>query len=615
MSGLVGLHDRAGEPIDGPCLESMLRSIEHRGPDGAAVWRDEDVGFGHAKLLATPEAVDETLPIVDDETDIALVADARIDNREELLNRLDVDTDGPVTDAELVLAAYRRWRMDCPAHLVGAYAFVIWDPDVRRLFCVRDHVGLKPLYYARGDSCVGVASEPKALFAGLDLPGALNETAIGDFLAYNHADVESTVHEAVKRLPPGHTLTVQDSELTLRRYWALDPDHELEFGSDAACIDALRGRFEEAVRCRLRSPGSIGAMLSGGLDSSAVAATAQNQLASSGRDPVRTYSVIFEDIEAADESEHVETVLGSGTFDPQRIVGDDLDPLADLDQRLERFDGPFDPYLQHLTWHIYKAAAGDVRVLLDGYDGDTVISHGIRRLSELARSGRWAALAREVAALADDPRDRWRLLKNHAIGPSVPKPIRGLYRWVKGGRDPVKRANPILDADFAERIGLAERLRPSTPPTTARERHFELLTNGKITRVLELADHAAATFEIEPRYPFLDRRLMEFCLSLPSEYKLRDGWTRWILREAMDGVLPESIQWREGKADLHPYLVESLRRSGDKGLNDGNPDSPPVSRYLDPQSLMELRRDFESNRSANAAIQLARASVLERWLS
>lgn len=614
MSGLVGVFSRSGDAVERSTLEAMLATVEHRGPDGTAVWHDGAVGLGNARLVTTPEAAFETLPLVAADGRLALAADARVDNRPQLVDRLDVDTSGTVTDADLVLAAYRRWGVDCPTHLVGAYAFVVWDAERRRLVCARDHAGVRPLYYAVDDERCVVGSEPKALFAAGDVPRVIDEAYVGDYLTYNLADVAATPHAAVRRLPPGHTLTVREDGLSVDRYWALDPDRELDV-DPAAAVAGFRERFDEAVRCRLRSPGPVGAMLSGGLDSSAIVCTARAALADAGRPPLHAYSVGFEAAEPADERAHVDAVLAEGGVEAHRLAGDRLDPLAALKTRLERFDGPFDPYLQHIAWHLYGAAADDVRVLLDGYDGDTVVSHGVGRLSELFRSGRWLALAREVGALADDWSTRWSLLRDHAVGPSVPGPLRAGYRSLADGRGPVERANPAIDALFAERVGLADRLERDGAPTTARERQHRLLTDGKLARVLELADHAAATFRLKPRYPFLDRRLMEFCLALPVEYKLRDGRTRWVLREAMAGVLPESVRQREDKADLHAYLVDALTGHGAiNGLADVD-GSELLARYVDVDALRRTRRRFEAGRSVDDALVLARAAVLREWLS
>lgn len=615
MSGLVGVRSRTGDAVERATLEAMLDAIAHRGPDARAAWTDGPVGLGYGKFATTPEAAEESMPQPSGEGTHVVAADARLDNRDDLIDRLDVEAFDVVTAPDLLLAAYRRWGRECPRHLVGAFAFAIWDEEAGHLFCARDHVGIRPLYYHLGAERFLVGSEPAALFAAGGVPRTVDERYLADRLAGRHTDLHATVHEAVKRLEPGCTLTADADAVTTRRYWSLDPDRELSFPSRTEGVAAFRERFAEAVRCRLRAPDPVGSMLSGGLDSSSVACTARVTLERADRPALHTYTVDFDELEAADEREHVDAVLETGAFEACRLDGEALDPLADLEARLERAGGFFDPYLQHLTYHLYGAAAEDCRVLLDGYDGDTVVSHGIGRLAELLGAGRLGGLRRELDALADDRGEQWTLLRDHGLGPWVPPALRERYRARKHGGGPVERANPTIDADFAARTELAERLAPAAPPRSARERHHRLLTDGKLTHVLELADHVSAAAGIEVRYPFLDRRLMEFCLALPAEYKLHEGWNRWVLRTAMAAVLPATVRWRDDKADLHPYLIHALSDHPRVEALKGVDSSSALARYLDVEALHRVGARLAADGSADDAVAVARAAVLDAWLS
>jgi asparagine synthase (glutamine-hydrolysing) len=482
-----------------------------------------------------------------------------------------------VPDAHLLLRAYEKWGAACVEHLLGAFAFAVWDPDQKQLLCAQDHFGVRPLYYYyRPGKLFAFASEIKALFALPDVSPRLDEVRIAEHLmAPVEPDVRRTFFENVRRMAPAHALVVTPDTLRSHEYWSLTPDREIQLPSDEAYADRFRALFREAVRVRLRSEGPVGCALSGGLDSSAVTCQA-TQLRSPDEPPLHTYSAVFDEVEASDESEYIDAVLEAhATLKSYRFSGDQKSPLAEWDELYDYVDGACKAGNVYISWRLYRQAQADgVRVLLDGFDGDIAVSHGIGKFNQLREEGRWIRLIQEVAAFADkigeSPRGAvWSWIKGPLLSTPGLSHLVALRRTIKDRfageretRDP-QNEEPIwrraMHRDLARSVEPNLEANECPKPPTERENHYQLLTRPVMARTLDLRNYVAARSSMEVRFPFFDKRLVEFCLALPPSQKLRRGWSRWILRQAMENILPSAIQWREGKANLGVALDRSLR--------------------------------------------------------
>ena len=560
MSGIAGIFSTDGRPaLDSP-VRRMLAAMAHRGPDGQFAWSDRGVALGHCLLRTLPEAPAETLPL--EEGELVITADARLDNREELIDAL-APRDRSPSDAALLLAAYAKWGESCPEHLLGDFAFAIWDGRERILFCARDHLGVKPFFYSADPAGFSFASEMKGLFALPDVPGRIDEDRIADHLAGLIPDADQTLYADVKRLPPRHSLTVTAVGQNLRGYWR--PDSSSPPFADPA--EEFRALFESAVRARLRSVGPVGAMLSGGLDSSSISSVGARIYAKEQRQAFPTFSLVFDRTPEWSERRFIDAVLASGGFDPQFLDADDFPPFADFDEAVAEQDGLFQANGLAFGRKLYRAAADrGLRVLLDGHGGDEVVSHGYGRLSELAHAGRWLALWREARGIARVHREPFWPVFSGYMGRSGGRAGR-LWRRTLGRQGKSKSELPswrrFVNSEFAARSGLAERLREQRRVSAAatgdeRTLHASLLLASRVPSSFEVLDRAAAACGIEPRYPFWDKRLVEFCLLLPSDEKLKDGWSRFILRRAMDGILPPAVQWRQDKLDFGPHIIRGM---------------------------------------------------------
>ncbi|MEM8598315.1 MAG: lasso peptide isopeptide bond-forming cyclase [Bacteroidota bacterium] len=676
MSAVAGLYHLNGQGADQDALRRMVDAMPHCGPDGAEVWSRGPVGLGHRMLHTTPESLHEVLPLANAAGTLAVTADARIDNRAELLEQLHLgDSEESVTDSALILAAYETWGEQCLDHLVGDFAFAIWDEAAQHLFCARDHFGVRPFYYHhRAGRHFAFGTEIKALLAVPGVPQRLNEVRLADFLATMREDPENTIYQEVFRLPAAHALVVSPDALRVWRYYTLAPATDVPpDASDAEYEARFRELFTQAVRARLRSAFPVGSELSGGMDSSSITAVAGQIMADEGK-PLHTVSLVYDDIEACDESPFINAVLEQeGDFVPHFVKGDRLGPLSNLDDVYTYLDDGLASGNQHLVWAA-KAAAGDagIRVLLDGLDGDNVVGHGLLYLKELAETGDWEAFARESKAaarqfqrteqrhnfedsfasldtafnrfglarlqtLADESRwgaffkelaaaerlfgvkrsDVLRLLWRRLVQPAALLRARDARRNDSNNAARPKPLLPLLDPDFAERIGMAERLqrfedqKPNL--TTVRDVQRQLLNGSRIQTALELTTHASAAHGIEIRHPFFDKRLVEFCLALPPGQSLKDGWTRSILRRALGGILPEKVQWRVGKAWLAPNFERGLYEQDRALLDEHVADLGPLRPYVDKSVVDGLYRRGKDVPNIEQA-QLARITTLSFWL-
>jgi asparagine synthase (glutamine-hydrolysing) len=552
--------------------------------------------------------------------ELSITADSRIDNRVELLASLGLvpDPRQDITDSDLILRAYERWGEHCPEKLLGDFAFAIWDQPRLTLFCARDHFGVKPFYYFRSDQAFFFASEIKALLCLAEVPRYVNEMRVADFLVPNLQDTTMTFYKDILRLPPAHRLTVCTDAVLIRRYWSLDPAREVHCRSNEEYAEGFREIFTDAVRVRVRCGLPLGSMLSGGLDSSSIVCVARQLMASSGDRRLHTFSAVFPNLPECDESPFIQTVLDQGRLEPHRVGAGDFSLLGDLNRMLAHEDEPFFAPNLFLHWALYKAAKEqDVRVILDGIDGDITVSHGIGILQELARTGCWIALAREILGLSQRfQRSPWRILQNQILRPLVPESVRRVRRLVRRNQTRV----PLLSQAFARRIGWTQtqelkRRGRVPPPRTAKQDHYWSLTQGLIPYSLEVADHAAMAFSIEPRYPFFDKRLAEYCLALPTEQKIFHGWTRMVMRRGMANILPEKVQWRGGKADLSHNFFRSLLTSEGTVIEEmiRNP-SAPIWEYVDQESLRRTYYRTVSSGDREGALALWQASTLDLWL-
>ena len=655
MSGFAGLFRRSGEDVASANdatstdndstpteLDAMSAVIAHRGPDGQGTWRDGPVGLCHRHLRTTPESMHDSLPRTGADGRHVLTMDARVDNRAELCEDLEPDDSSGITDSQsittdsqLLLAAYDAWGTSCFERVVGAFAVALYDRPRRRLVCARDPMGIKPFYYALDGGLFAFGSEPKAILSLSDVPREIDEASVFAFLADEFEQPEATFFEGIDRLPPGHALVVEPDEARARSYWSPDPARELNLPSDRAYEQKFRELFTEAVRCRLRTPAigtrrsddgiripngdtrttpEVGAYLSGGLDSTSIACVAQSELGPEAS--LRTFSVTHDGYPESDESEYLDVALDAYDFDSLVRDAGGASPFPDLDRRLEHHDAPFDPPLfvmDALFSDEFRDA--DIRVLLDGLGGDQTLYYGVSYLPELLLGGRLGRFWSEFDAAAEvREQSRPSLAFEGLVRPLAPEPLRWAWRRFHG-LDEFENRYPLLDAGAATAAGFTERTTPDEPPPADhREEHRRALVDPEQNFFFEVAAAARARLGVEPRYPFYDRRLVEFCLALPADRKMQDGLGRQIARRALRGTVPQPILDRRDKANFVPSWMDGLRDERER-LRERLVESPRfVTRYFEEDALSDAYRQFVAEPSYREAWTLAKAYAVETWL-
>ena len=553
MSGICGILTLDGSVPTLAQIAAMTAPLERRGPEGRHHALCGPVALGHTLLATTPEALIEVLPFTEMATGCVITGDVRLDNRDELVLALGLEQ-GPANlgDGELVLRAYSEWGEACVDRLLGDFAFAIWDPRSSRLFCARDHTGMRQLlYYHLPGFLFAFATEARAVLAHPNVRATLNETRVADYLlGLEGADFESTFFSEVLRLPPAHCLTVDGDGLAIRRYWTLEAGPMLDLQSDDEYAEAFLKVFTEAVRCRLRCAGSLGSMLSGGMDSGSVVAVATRLLAAAGGPPLKTFSAISSDPSACRESLTILEAVKIPHLEPLVITPAILEQTGEAILALtQQVQDPFDAHMVMIRTIYQQARLTGISVVLDGVNGDVALTSETYQ-PRLLRRGSWRLAWRE--AIGEETFfgwgwTRWYSLRGSAIGAFVPS----WFRWLWRRLTPRRHGAPLTGA-FAKRVRSIARLDRYWRLNHALGRNFVedrchaiMSANPVVAR--ERYDRVAASCAIECRDPFMDVRVLELSLRLPGAVLHKDGWRKLILRKAMAGLLPDMIIWRRGK--------------------------------------------------------------------
>ena len=556
MSGIVGIYHRNGAPAERALLRSLAGFLAFRGPDSVNIWRDGSIGLGHALLRTTQESLAEQQPASLDAR-FSITADARLDRRTELIAELRSSgrkVRPNVPDSELILHAYSVWGAQCVDHLRGDFSFAVWDGRTRSLFCARDHFGIKPFYYAIGSTLFLFSNTLNCLRLHPEVSATLNEAAVGDFLLFglNYKD-DTTTFRDIQRLPPAHCLIISAGEAKCQRYWSPPTHSSIHYSDSRDYVEHFRGLLQEAVADRLRTD-RIGILLSGGLDSSSVAALA-NEVSTK-----RAPNLDIRGFTCVDESQISDS---EGRF--AREVGEFLRiPVEFLPMRqLELFDGWDDP---ELSWpepidnplstnflESCRIISPRCRVLLSGEGSDNLLDFQMGPYAKaLWRSRKWRRLFTEMTSFL------W----------IRPFPWRGLRARVRKalGRDPDVPVFPNwLAADFVRRADLKARWEEGCEHPSDSDRHpvrpraHASLSLPHWTHMFELDDPGATHFPLETRYPFLDLRIVNFLLALPP---FPWCFEKKLLREAMIGRLPGSVRMRPKTPAQGDVLSEQFKRTG-----------------------------------------------------
>ena len=556
MNAIGGICRLDGEPVDRRALRRMQDAAQLLLSCRRSSWVDGTVGLVCAAASVDDCSVGAEL-VNDARRRRAFVFDGRLDNRKELI--ADLRSHGATAesrDSELALAAYEAWADDSAAKLVGDYAFGLWDGVRHRLLCVRDPLGVRPLYVLRGTDFVGFATQLRQVRAAREETPAIDLEFIADRVAHgvDRADAERTPYCGVSRLKPGHRLVVEHGRVRTERYWQWIAREETSVPQDWEYVERFRGTLFEAVESRMRGAGRVWSDLSGGLDSSSVVSIAAERNCGSR---LSTVSVVFKESTLSDEREWADTVARAHGVEQHYIDGDSHHPLSLLRDAVEYWEEPHAAAAFFAVHQEYSRLLGstDVPTLLTGIGAEAVVMSKRQsplHLADLLRAGRFVHLWREL--------DRWQrvrktplsnLVWRYCLRPLMTRPLVS-YDWQQETHDWIER-------DFARRWDLKARARnagmPSTCRSVAGQWHIEAV--GRIAGFL-LRGYLEKACDI--RYPFLHRPLVELALSTPWSLKVVPGEPKPLLRRAMRGVLPERIRRRTQDASTGHAVYAGMRK-------------------------------------------------------
>ncbi len=587
----------------------MQEALDIHGPDKSGNWCGENMAMAWCGRDVLLEDQGDQQPLQGADGQTRIVADCRIDNRQELAETIGMDVrwGKPPPDVVFILAAYDRWGIECVNYLIGAFAFAIWDSRKRRLFCARDAMGERSLFWHQSPTCIGVASMPKGLFALTKESRRVNKTAVLDYLLQFPQLDDSTYFEGVKRLLPGQWLLVEGDQIKTHRYWSPADIREVKLERDEDYADACLGLLKAAIESRLRLIGSDNPVIamSGGLDSTAVASVASEVLEAKNAEalaitiaPPLDYNGVAPPNSFVDESEHAASVIASLPSLRHLIVRPGIGRLLDgcSAERHRYSEVPASGLrrsglAEDETTVSVEHGAG---LLLNGGQGNATYSyHGKQRLPGLLRKGALLAWFREALAAVDQRHQTKRGVILSTFLPLLPRPAFNFWAYVRPNWNWAPEAFSAINLRTWDLQAIRERARTLGLDVPHRPWH-----NSRAMRVqmLSTADFAAnhqggeAACGLVCRDPFVDRRLVEFTLGIPDDQYLRKGETRFLARRMMAGRLPSNVLQEKNRgyvyAAWHLALSQQRREIGSELKRLAGNDT--VAEYLDLPALFPL---------------------------
>jgi asparagine synthase (glutamine-hydrolysing) len=566
MSGIAGILHRDGRPADVLTVERMIALAPHRGPDGSSVAVCGPIALGYQRFNTTEHEARETQPLSDARGAI-LAIDGRIDDCEGMAIEF-YRSRGP---ASLVLSAWRESGERCLTRLAGDFAFALWDPDTQTLFCGRDPMGVRPFYYADCGRVFVWGSDLRQVLAHPAVDASPDEGFAAEQLAFDVRSEEATLYRGVRRLPPAHGLTVDRRGVRVFRYWDLDVAREIRYRREDEYAQHFRWLFEEAVKCRVRSSHPVATDLSGGLDSSSIVTVAADLARRGEAAPISAASLVFPGHPDADEALYIKDVVRIAGVPWIRVERPRFDAVACLAAARDRRDIPEFP-ADVMGEGIRRALADrGFRVSVSGTGGDHALSGSFYHYADLLRRGRLVALARRYVVIARSADMGWgsAMFLQAGIWPLLPGLVK---RAVRRARRRAPAVPAWIASDFARRTALADRLRreptPDRLPSVARYDVVQQYRSGFAVLAAEAYERASTEAGIEDRHPFFDRRLIEFMVALPEEQRWHGGQTKRVLRQAMKGLLPESVRLRGDKGEFSSLFLDAFAAIGGQAFFD-----------------------------------------------
>lgn len=554
MCGICGKLTFTGEKVDEALINKMSSTLLHRGPDDGGAYVKGGIGLGHRRLSIIDLSPAAHQPMTNEDGSLWIVYNGEIYNFPALKEEL--EKKGHVfrshSDTEVILHLYEEEGHECVQKLRGMFAFAIWDAKAESLFLARDRVGKKPLYYYHNSSCLIFASEIKAILQNPEVNRKPDFTAIHHYLTYQYVPSPLTAFQGISKVPPAHYIVIKNGKIALKRYWKLSYRPKLELGEEELKQEIVE-RLQEAVKIRLISDVPLGAFLSGGVDSSAIVAL----MARMTREPVKTFSIGFKE-EAYNELRYARMVAELYKTDHTEYI---VEPNAVevLPKLVWHYNEPFADSSAIPTYYVSKLAREHVTVVLNGDGGDeNFAGYGRYVATEFSISISTylpAAISRVLLPFilmlphGGNPNSFiWRLkrfLQEYTRSPE----LRNAH-WLSHFTSEMK--SELYTDDFSQRVGptdsyalLLEKYRDADADSFLDKTLYADVMMYLPDDLLVKVDVASMSTSLEARSPFLDHEFMEFAARIPSRLKLNGRSTKYILKEALRGILPDKVLYRE----------------------------------------------------------------------
>ena len=535
----------------------MQAALAYWQPDESGYWEGKNLVLGHEMLWNTPQSKLEHFPFR--KKHLVLTMDARLDNREELTDELDLASKKPLaktTDGELILASYIKWGDECPGHLVGDFAFAIWDEHENRLFCARDHLGIKPFYYFISDRLLIFSNDLRAFWNHVDVPRKPDRQAVANYLANGLLiDHSRTFLKNVCKLAPATALIVTADSKSSHCYWQAAESPQVILPNAEAYAAKLRELLERAVSDRMRSEYPITSHLSGGLDSSVIAAIAARKLRAKN-EKLLAFNWLHEP--SGDETEHYECANSKTIADAEDINHQYVTITANDIEHLARHHniGFGDSAGFWYEYPLRKAVrASNSRTILTGWGGDELSTyHGHSYLVNLLKNGDFSTLFCTINTKLKGRTKRLKpflgIIYRDILLPFIPARLyckmpkiscRNLYSFMFVKKDFL----PAIHQDLKNPVLTMQ------PKTTIQNHMLTYLANGHLQARVESWAASAVEYRLEYSYPLLDKRIVQFILGVPAKYFVHGKMGRYLFRNAARGLLPEQQLWNTEKKEIH----------------------------------------------------------------
>ena len=605
MSGFVAILNENGSPADVQTLGALTNFLTFRGPDAQQTWYCGPVGLGHALLRSALRSEEKQQPLSRDGKTF-IVADARIDAREDLLRALSwVSCAGePVSpdasDAELILCAYKAWGEDCCTHLLGDFAFAIWDAERRRLFAARDQFGVKPLFYAHLGETLVLSNTLDCIRQHPLVSSRLDDLSIADFLLFDMIqDTGATSFQDIRRVPAAHTLAFQNGQIALRRYWDLSVKTELRYKRQAEYVEHFSELLDAAVADRI-SGGPAGVLMSGGLDSPTIAASAKRVLLRAGKqNGLRAYTEVFERLIPHEERRYAALIAEKLHVPIEFLTNDDARIFGRARCHL--------PEPAHTAWP-YRTPDQLIQislargVALTGFGADPLLASLLSvHFRQLLGKGEIAQAVRDMA--------HYLLMEGRLSRLYIRKRLR---RWFEP-----KSESPYypgwLNEDLERRLRLRERWESLSKSSNSESANMvrpiahAQTASGTWTNTFECFDAGTMGIPVEVGHPFFDLRVVHFLLALPSFPWCCD---KELFRRAARGILPDTVRLRR-KSPLLADPVLALLKQPESGWVDEFQAVPGLEQYVRRKRIPKI---FGTSDPWSSWIHL-RPLSLNFWLS